>query len=478
MIFPGIAEFRASGFQPRVVIVGSGPAGISIARILGKANIPTVVLEAGSEDVTEESQDFYKGTTVGDYYFDLDVTRIRLLGGCSNHWAGWCRVLDAHDFEARDWIPHSGWPIRRADLEPFFDAVRDELDLVPFLPDRPITDDVRWVQLIKSPAVRVGEKYRGEIEASSNVALVLNTYVTDLVGDGRRVTSANLWSNGSQAGSIEADWFVASVGGLENSRLLLWSNEKSNGGVVPHAEALGRYWMEHPQFEGGNCILTGHEEFPTDMVNEAFFSPSPDAMRAGGIMNFGVRLIETPYPGVKKLIADLACTAPDLAEWIAIKAGLNLRCAAQIYVGWEQSPDPENRIVLSSAERDAAGIPRLELHWKKGELEHKTLLEGLRLFGKAMAERDFGRVRIADWILQNQPYPTDQEIAGHHHMGGTRMGTDPAVSVVDADCKVHGMENLFVGGSSVFVTSGHCNPTTTIVALAIRLGHHLAGIAA
>lgn len=451
---------------------------MSIARILARANIPVAILEAGSEEVTEESQDFYKGQTIGDYYFDLDVTRIRLFGGCSNHWAGWCRLLDAHDFEKRDWIPNSGWPIARADLEPYLEAVRDELDLIPFEPDLPITDDVRWVQLIKSPAVRFATKYRGEIAAAPNIALVLDAYATELVGDGKRVRAARLWSKGAEAGEIEADLFVPCVGGLEMSRLLLWSNERSGGGVVPQAQALGRYWMEHPQFEGGNCILTGHDEFPIDTAHEAFFSPSPQAMQAAGIMNFGVRLIETPYPGVKKLIADLACTAPDLAEWVAVKAGLNLRCAAQIYVGWEQSPDPENRIVLSGNERDAAGVPRLELHWAKGELEHRTLLEGLRLFGKAMAERDFGRVRIADWVTANGPYPTDEEIAGHHHMGGTRMGTDPATSVVDADCKVHGMENLFIGGSSVFATSGQCNPTTTIVALAIRLGHHLASIAA
>lgn len=478
MIFPGVAEFRASGFQPKVAVIGSGPAGISIARILDRANIPTIVFEAGTEEVTDQSQDFYKGATVGDPYFDLDVTRIRLLGGCSNHWAGWCRLLDAHDFDKRDWIPHSGWPIARADLDPFLDAVRDELDLVAFEPDRPITPDMRWVQLIKSPAVRVGEKYRAEIEASRNIALVLDAYVTELAGENGKVRAARLWSKGADAGEIAAQWFVPCAGGLENSRLMLWSNQRSNGAIVPHAAALGRYWMEHPQFEGGDCILTGHEEFVLDADNEAFFSPSPEAMQAAGIMNFGARLIETPYHGVKALIADLACTAPDLAEWVAIKAGIHLRCAAKIYVGWEQQPDPENRIALSATEKDRAGVPRIELHWKKGALERKTIADGMRLFGKAMAERDFGRIRLADWIANGDDYPLDQEIAGHHHMGGARMGADPATSVVDADCKVHAMDNLYVGGSSVFATSGQCNPTTTIVALAIRLGHHLAKVAA
>lgn len=478
MIFPDVAAFRASGFVPKVAIIGSGPAGISIARILGAAGIPVVVLEAGGEDVSAQSQDFYRGRVVGDPYFDLDVTRIRLFGGCSNHWAGWCRLLDAHDFERRDWINNSGWPITRADLETHLDAVREELELVPFEPDRPITGDLNWVQLIKSPAVRVGAKYRGEIAASPHIALVLDAYVTELEAAGGRVSGARLWSGGADAGVLSAAHVVVAVGGIENSRLLLWSNERSGGAVVPRADALGRYWMEHPQFQGGDCILSGHEEFPIDATNEAFFSPSPEAMRAAGIMNFGVRLIETPYHGAKAVIADLACAAPDFAEWVAEKIGAHLRCAAQIYVGWEQAPRPENRIVLSPSERDAAGVPRVELHWTKGEAEHRTLLEGLRLFGRAMAERDFGRVRIADWVLAGGPYPTDQELAGNHHMGGTRMGTDPATSVVDADCRVHGMENLFIAGSSVFATSGQCNPTTTIVALAIRLGEHLARLAA
>jgi len=78
----------------------------------------------------------------------------------------------------------------------------------------------------------------------------------------------------------------------------------------------------------------------------------------------------------------------------------------------------------------------------------------------------------------NGDYPTNQELAGHHHMGGTRMSDDPQKGVVDRDCRVHGMRNLYVGGSSVFATSGQCNPTTTIVALAARLGDHLSRVIA
>jgi hypothetical protein len=92
MIFDSYEAFRAANFKPKVCILGSGPAGTTIARKLGAAGIPVVVLEAGSREFSDESQDFYRGSTVGDFYFDLDITRLRFMGGSSNHWAGWCRI--------------------------------------------------------------------------------------------------------------------------------------------------------------------------------------------------------------------------------------------------------------------------------------------------------------------------------------------------------------------------------------------------
>lgn len=476
MIFADVEKFRASGFKAKACIIGTGPAGMAVALQLANAKIPVVMIEAGTDEITSESQDFYRGEVKGDPYFDLDATRIRLLGGCSNHWAGWCRVMDAHDFDARSWIPESGWPIKRTDLEPYLGLVHTMLDLEDFRPNVPVSDDIDWVQLIKSPAVHVGEKYRPDLEKSAYIALVMNTMVTDIAGDGSKITAVNLWSRGAEAGSFATDHVVICTGGLENSRLLLWSNEKTDGAVVPRAAALGKYWMEHPQFEPAVALLFDESAIEWDAQGEAFFSPSPKAMERLGIMNFGARLIKSPYRGMKGLIADLACYAPETSEWIAFGLGAHLRCAAQIYLGWEQAPLESNHITLSQSERDPAGIPRIVLNWKKGELERRTMVEGLRLFGETLAAKDLGRLRFEDWVLNGVDYPQDQELAGHHHMGGTRMGTDPGKSIVDANCKVHGMDNLWIGGSSVFTTSGQCNPTTTLTALALRLGDHLAKV--
>lgn len=473
MIFQDLAAYRAAGFQPKVCIIGSGPAGIMVATKLAAAGIPSVILEGGGAEFSDESQDVYKGRTVGDPYFELDATRLRYMGGSSNHWAGWCRFLDTHDFLPKSWVENTGWPIRRTDIEPYFSETLKVLGIDEIKPDYAVTDRFHWFNVVKTDPVRFGPVYHDRLAGSGLTAMVLNTTVLELVGDGKSVSNARLWSNG-QAGDLAAEHYVVATGGLENSRLLLWSNERSNGGVVPNAKALGRYWMEHPMYWCGNAFLTSQAQFELDFENEVFFMPTPAAMEERGVLNFHVQLETSPFHGVKGFLADMVCSAPETTEWIAGKLGSHLQCSARVHMDWEQAPREHNRVALSQGERDAHGIPRIELHWKKDELDRRTMLEGMRMFGEDLARRDMGRLRISDWVLNGEPYPGDMELAGNHHMGGTRMGTDPATSVVDANQRVHGMSNLHVAGSSVFATAGQCTPTTTIVALSLRLGEILA----
>jgi choline dehydrogenase-like flavoprotein len=149
-------------------------------------------------------------------------------------------------------------------------------------------------------------------------------------------------------------------------------------------------------------------------------------------------------------------------------------CAAELHLAWEQAPLADNRIELDTA-TDRTGMPRTRLHWTRGEAEWRTASHAVTLLGAQFAKEDIGRVRMAPWLQAWRGFPRDEaQMAGYHHLGGTRMAASPERGVVDADCRVFGVDNLFVGGSSVFATGGHANPTYSIVQLALRLGDHLA----
>jgi choline dehydrogenase-like flavoprotein len=151
-------------------------------------------------------------------------------------------------------------------------------------------------------------------------------------------------------------------------------------------------------------------------------------------------------------------------SWSKDKALADKCDTLQLLVNFEQRPNPENRVALSSL-RDAYGVPRIELHWR-WRPEEQAELERLRtVIAAGLESADLGRVRIETGM---RPDPN-----AHHHAGTTRMHADPRHGVVDADSLVHGTDNLYVAGSSVFPTAGFANPTLTIVALALRLADHL-----
>jgi choline dehydrogenase-like flavoprotein len=144
----------------------------------------------------------------------------------------------------------------------------------------------------------------------------------------------------------------------------------------------------------------------------------------------------------------------------------------------EQAPNPDSRVCLST-EKDALGCPRADLDWQLSALDKETMLQ----FGKTL-QREFdrlglGKVTTSEWLEDGQPnWPVDptvgnHPIGGYHHMGTTRMSTSPRDGVVDANCTVHGYDNLHIAGSSVFTTGGWANPTLTLLALTHRLGDHL-----
>ena len=133
----------------------------------------------------------------------------------------------------------------------------------------------------------------------------------------------------------------------------------------------------------------------------------------------------------------------------------------------EQAPNPQSRVYLSD-EQDRLQMNRLVLDWKVGNEGTKSLIRLQELVNSSLKKAHIGYLDNTAQQLSDLRY-TDAS----HHIGTTRRSDDPRIGVVDRNCRVHGIRNLFIAGSSIFPISGHANPTLTIVTLAIRLAEHL-----
>jgi choline dehydrogenase-like flavoprotein len=457
-----------------VLIVGSGPAGMSIALELERRGLSTLVLEAGGEDYDEASQAFFAGDIVGPQAFGLDVNRLRYLGGCSNHWGGFSRTLDDYDFRDKlEGVP-GAWPIARPDIEPYVKRASEILELAGQRADRPLGDMLKQVHFTYSPPMSFKLKYRSHVKASRTLHVALNTCVTNLVERDGRIVAVEIADPEGRRDVLKASWVVLCAGGVENSRMLLWANVRNEGRVVRDPTTLGRYFMEHPHFTVGDALVVGDTRLDPDRRAYAYVAPTERAIRERGILNCGLRLVSPGYEGTKQLLADLACVAPRLGKWAARAIDMRLGCGLRIRAAWEQAPRESNRVRLGTR-LDPLGIPRVELHWKYSALEKHTARTTAMLFGDWLVSRGLGRVRLEPWLADDGDFPADDEQVGNHHMGGTRMSDDPRTGIVDRDLRVHGLHNLYVCGSSVFPSAGHANPTLTIVQLALRLAGHLTG---
>ena len=127
---------------------------------------------------------------------------------------------------------------------------------------------------------------------------------------------------------------------------------------------------------------------------------------------------------------------------------------------------------MLDADRDALGVPRLKIDWRYTPQDIETISTSVRLLAEDIERSGVG-------TFNYDPDTVEAEMIrygayGGHHLGTARMGDDPRTSVVDAQCRVHGVENLFIASAATFPTSSQANPTLTIVALALRLAKHLA----
>ena len=450
-----------------VCIVGAGPAGITLAKELGNYGVKVILCEAGELDYSEQSQDCYQGKVIGDTYFPLDISRLRYFGGSSNHWGGWCRYFEKIDFKRNYLNKDLEWPINKKDLNYYFSESCNILGIKENFDEKKYdSSGIRKISFNMSE-VYFKDKYLEYFKNSKNIKVILNANLIDVKTENKKIKNLYFKSYKGKNINIKSDINIFSMGGIENSRILLWFYEKYKENFCSNKIPIGKYWMEHPHFTLGEALVK------KEILDANHFSLTDDVQIQEKILGCSLTIQKMNYSPTDKLAADLLCVAPKIGKKMMELINKKLACGVYITSAWEQEPVETNKITLSKTEKDKFGIPRPVLNWKKNELDKKTILKTGHIFNKWVKDNDLGRIKFSKWFANNENYPEDDMIGGHHHMGGTRMGTDILTSVVDKNCKLHGNDNLYIAGSSIFRTGGYNNPTLPIVQLSLRLADHL-----
>ena len=483
--------------EAKVIIAGGGMAGLLLARQLGNAGIDVLVLESGGQAQDSRVQSLYAGRmTLGgprnsqrtmDEY--LIASRVRCLGGSGNVWGGKCAPLDPLDFERREWIPHSGWPLTRSAMQPFYDRASDLLELPHFSTDAQTMTGVpeplfagRSSRFVARPrgytrcsGAVTNSSYQDYKLAAANherVRIYLKANLTriKMSEDGERVVSLEVRCLNGRSHRARANTYILAMGGIENARLLLASSDVHNSGIGNHSDWLGRGFQGHAviQKEGQTSLSLLRSSAvlaPLDVTNRSkvhiVLGASDATQRALKGVNFTVTVNRGIGAGKGAGVA-----ATSLAGKLAGASAIERR---EAYFMIEHTPNRDSRLSLIADELDELQMPRVRLDMRFGAAELERFTPTVAMFASELGRCEAGRVQ---WRGGSEDLVAAMSLS-RHHMGATRMAVNPKYGVVDEHCRVHGVQNLYVAGSSVFPTSGIANPTLTLLALAFRLGDRL-----
>jgi choline dehydrogenase-like flavoprotein len=504
-------------------VVGCGVAGITTARRLLDLGWSVVLLESGGLDYEAATAALNAGENVGETYYDLEDARLRFFGGTTAIWGGRVAELDPIDLETRSWVPHTGWPIDWQDLEAYYrparrmfgipDTAPGAADLVAAGAAPPAFDPDRLDLGVWSFDRKFNRFVFSEcpdLIAHPRCRIITHATVTEVVLDpaGQKVSAIKAASLSGRKLRVDAGAFVLAAGGLENPRLLLASRSVASAGLGNQHDQVGRYFMEHPHARGGRVLGRGvwsllrafgrsHRLGGQELAG--LIKPSAALQAERAILNSSLTIAARQPAGVaeawgmaayNRIKHGVPPTRAGRALWMATKTAarwaqqridparpwllhqLGLRDVALV-VRAEQAPNPESRVRLTDR-IDPLGVPRVALDWRMTEQDVRSVAVLVETLDAELRRLDLGRVESADWLSdpaggwRTDPLISAHPIGGYHHMGTTRMSSDPRSGVVDGHGRVHGVENLYLAGSSVFPTSGWANPTLTIAALALR----------
>jgi hypothetical protein len=527
MLFDGRNLSNNDMLETDVCIIGGGAAGITLAKEFVDTRFKVSLFESGGYRFNHRTQLLYRAENCGRPYYDMEFTKQRYFGGATNKWYGRCRPLDAIDFETRSWVKHSGWPFGKNELDPFYMRAHDVCRLRSANYNPAFWETYEKEQLNFngtpvetkifqfSPPTRFARDYLNLFKTAPNIQVFLNSNAISIALNpaGNSVTHVSFTTLVGKKFQVKAKLFILAASALEITRLLLVSDDVHSRGIGNQYDLVGRFFMEHPHIFDA-VVTTGltdkvaryYKILDYDIKSENLgtvgaLGLSENAICQEKMLNAsaffirrkcykiddryfgkaGVALTKvmdtfnhTRAPGMQffRDVGDTIKHIKDVGGIVKQRLNRVIKPISYITIRTqvETEPNPDSRVTLSH-KKDRLGMNKLTLDWRLTDLD----LESYKKFNQIL----FKGLRMAG--IEVRPFKHDMDefgwplsmVAGKHHMGTTRMHQDPKKGVLNADCKVHGVANLYIAGSSTFPTSGQANPMLTLVALAIRLADHV-----
>ena len=494
-------------------IVGAGAAGLDMARFFNTAKVSVVVVEGGGLEFSQETQELHRFVSIGKDFrskateFNPHLapsyrseSRIRQFGGTTNIWSGKWKAHVPDDFQDKVWIPHSGWPVGYHDLLPYYLEVARDYQVPEFLFDlealgrldrhdgteSSLVNVVHYQQL---PPLNFNQAFRSELEESENVTVTLNANAVRLVLDEelpaiRYLVAKNL---GGHTVSVHAEVFVLAAGGLENAKLLLNSRDARGRTLGNEYDLVGRFYMDHPKAVWGSLVPSrlrrlkrGRALKHSSGIIQLGFGLSEAVREKHRLPNhntylrpvpFGTNLETSYHPRLLRMTSRLFVNRA--VKWFGrlLFTYAGIVSSYELIHYLEQIPCPGSRVYLCGERRDRLNEPLLVVEWQLTDADLSSFRKYLQVLRDALRNQGVGDIHfpgeeVSLIILAD----------ASHHMGTTRMADSDERGVVDSTCKVFGINNLYVAGSSVFPTVGNANPTLTLLTLTRRLSHHLRSV--
>jgi len=506
-----------------ICILGGGVAGIVLASELKERFNKIIVIESGTENYTPEAQELYKPQEAPSLGPSPAFSRLRFLGGTSNHWENNTSPLSPIDFEHRDWIPNSGWPIKFDELKPYYVKAQNYCGV-----DSDGYSTTQWSNRLGSsdlllnskkmqtkiaklsiPPVRFYDEHGKKLIQDDNVIIYKNANLVDIDFnlETKKISTAFVQSNNGKKGNIQASIFILCLGGIENARMMLIFNEKFKNKLGNQNGNVGRYFMEHPTPKAAQLFVEDDSIFDFYKFNnqstkfvQAYMELSPNQLALHQTTNLRIPLI----PASNFIMSDGISSShilknslsdgelPDnfgshlynvLSDLGMVIEGVSRKKydqrlfdsadkvgGFQLPMMMEQTPDRNNRVYLGST-KDRLGLKKILMDFHISQADKNRVWKTLDIVANEVGAINLGRLK--QLRERSDRMWSDQLGFSNHHMGTTRMSNSESDGVVDKNSLVFGTANLFIAGSSVFPTGGHVPPTLTIVALAIRLSNFL-----